>query len=138
LRKKEDGTLTDSINEFNFIQHLETNKQHIHWWYKNGTTPKVDFAVSYINTQGQESLFYPDIIMLLNDGTLCFFDPKTAESDKNMVAKHNALNSYIEKQKANDKKIIGGITLYKNGSWRYSKNSIANGFDVSGWEVLNF
>jgi type III restriction enzyme len=138
VRKKEDGTLTDSINEFEFIQYLESNKPYIHWWYKNGTTPKIDFAVAYINTQGQESLFYPDILMLLKNGTLCFFDPKTPESDKNMVAKHNALINYMDKHKTNTKKMVGGIALHHKGTWRYASKTITNAFDVNGWEVLHF
>ncbi len=54
-----------------------------------------------------------------------------------MVAKHNALNDYISSRNQQGKKTIGGIVIPKNGSWRYSKNKIEKGYDVSGWEVFN-
>ena len=54
-----------------------------------------------------------------------------------MVAKHNALNDYIVSRNQQGKKTIGGIVISKDSSWRYCRNKIENGYDVSGWEVFN-
>ena len=131
------GFLSDSENEYNFINFLEQNKQNIIWWYKNGSGSKSDFSLPYINTKNQTALFFVDIVILFSNGTLGLFDPKTPESDKDMVAKHNALNNYIISRNQQNKPTTGGIVLPDNGSWRYSKNQIVNGFDVSGWEIFN-
>ena len=131
------GFLSDSKNEFEFITFLEQHKHHIVWWYKNGVGSKSDFSVSYINSKNQTALFFVDIIILFADGTLALFDPKTENSDIDMVAKHNALNNYINLRNEQEKPTIGGIVIPKNGSWRYSKHPIANGYDVEGWEIFN-
>lgn len=131
------GYLSDSKNEFEFINYLEKYKQQIVWWYKNGVGSKSDFAVSYINTKNESALFFVDIAIIFTDGTLGLFDPKTENSDPNMVAKHNALNDYINHRNQQGKVTIGGIVIPKDGSWRYSKNKIDKGYDVSGWEVFN-
>jgi hypothetical protein len=78
-----------------------------------------------------------DIIILFTNGSLGLFDPKTENSDIDMVAKHNALNDYIKSRNRQGKKTVGGIIIFKDGSWRYSKDIIDNGHDVSGWEVFN-
>ena len=65
------------------------------------------------------------------------FDPKTEDSDKDMVAKHNALYDYITSRNQQGKATIGGIVIPKDGSWRYSKKKIEKGYDVNGWEVFN-
>ena len=131
------GFLSDSKNEFDFINYLEQNKSNIFWWYKNGAGSKSDFSVSYINSKKQTALFFVDIIILFSNGTLGLFDPKTANSDIDMVAKHNSLNDYISLRNRQNKPTIGGIALPDKGSWRYSKNKIENGYDVAGWEVFN-
>jgi len=137
VRKKIDGTLTDSKNEFDFICFLENKKENIFWWYKNGVGNKDDFAIPYVNSQNKKSLFFVDFVMLFKDGTLGLFDPKTLESDKDMVAKHNALIKYITERNNKGKSTIGGIIINKDGSWRYSKNKIDNGYDVKGWELFD-
>jgi type III restriction enzyme len=137
IRKKSDGTLTDSKNEFDFICFLEKNKENIFWWYKNGVGNRADFAIPYLNTQNKNSLFYVDFVILFKNGTLGLFDPKTPESDKDMIAKHNALIDYINERNIKEKSTTGGIILNKGGSWRYSKGKINNAYDVTGWTILD-
>lgn len=50
---------------------------------------------------------------------------------------NNALNDYITNRNKQGKMTIGGIIIPKDGSWRYRKNKIEKGYDVSGWEVFN-
>lgn len=135
--RRNNGYLSDSKTEFDFIQFLENNKSNIIWWYKNGTERKADFAVPYINSRGEKSLFYVDFVILFNSGTLSLFDTKTPESDKDMVPKHNALNEYIQTRNKAGKVTTGGIIINQNNSWRYSKDKIENGYDVTGWEIFN-
>jgi type III restriction enzyme len=132
------GFFSDSRNEFEFINYLEQHQAQIIWWYKNGSGSKSDFSVSYTNSKNQTALFFVDIIILFTNGSLGFFDPKTENSDIDMVAKHNALNEYINSRNQQGKQTIGGIIIHKNGSWRYNKNKIENGYDVYGWEILAF
>jgi type III restriction enzyme len=131
------GFLSDSKNEFEFINYLEKCQQEIVWWYKNGIGSKTDFAISYNNSKNQRSLFFVDFVILFSNGTLGLFDPKTENSDPDIVAKHNALNDYVISRNQEGKTTIGGVTLPKNGSWRYSKNKLKNGYDVEGWDVFN-
>jgi len=135
--RQNNGFLSDSKNEFEFIQFLESNKSKIIWWYKNGTERKADFAVPYTITTGarqdEHSLFFVDIVILFNNGTLGFFDPKTTDSEPEIVSKHNALIDYM----ASRKKTIGGIVIKDKSSWRYSKTKIANSHDFTKWEVFN-
>ena len=135
--RNNNGYLSDSKTEFDFIQFLESNKSNIVWWYKNGTERKADFAVPYINSRSEKSLFYVDFVILFNSGTLGLFDTKTPESDKDMVAKHNSLNDYISERNKSGKVTVGGIIINKDDSWRYSKEKIENGYDVTGWDIFN-
>ena len=135
--KKNAGFLSDSKNEFDFINFLEQHRNHIVWWYKNGVGSKTDFSVPYINAKNQTALFFVDIIILFSNGTLGLFDPKTANSDIDMVAKHNELNKYVKARNSIGKATIGGIVLPEQGSWRYSMGEIKNGYDVTEWEVFN-
>ncbi len=131
------GFFSDSKNEFEFINYLEKCKKKIIWWYKNGVGSKSDFAVPYINTKNQSALFFVDIVILFSNGTIGLFDPKTENSDPDMVAKHNALNDYIISRNNLKKSTIGGIVIPKDGSWRYNKNKIEKGYDLNGWEIFN-
>ncbi len=126
--------VADSDNEQQFIEFLETakNLKQIKWWYKNGSHGMEHFAIPYNETH----LFYVDFVIQFNDDSLGLFDPKTKESDIAMVDKHNALIDYILERNKEGKKIIGGIVLNKDNSWRYSKEKIKNGYDVKGWEVF--
>ncbi|MEY2830056.1 MAG: hypothetical protein RIQ33_1914, partial [Bacteroidota bacterium] len=134
MKKEGKNHVGDSKVEEDFIEFLETQKNlnQIKWWYKNGSHGKEHFAIPYNETK----LFYVDFVIHFNDDTIALFDTKTPESDKDMVAKHNALVDYITERNSKGMKLFGGIILNKNNSWRYSKSKIENGYDVNGWEVF--
>jgi type III restriction enzyme len=132
LRQRGAGKLADSDTEFDFVRFLETNKAAIVWWYKNGAGGKDDFAIPYQSSKGSEDLFFPDFVVLFQNGNLGIFDTKTLASDREMIAKHNALNSYAVKRKAT----IGSIIINHHGSWRYNTQVIDNEDSVTGWDIF--
>jgi type III restriction enzyme len=137
-RNRGPGQLFDSANEHLFIKLLiENERDSIRWWYKNGSGNKEDFAISYLRSDGTQSLFYVDFVIQFKNGTLGLFDPKTAGSDLDSVIKHNALIEYIEGLNAQGRKAIGSIVIPNQGSWRYCRNRIENDSDFTGWEFFN-
>lgn len=138
LRKRPGGKqLADSDTEFYFIQFLEENHSHIAWWYKNGAGGRGDFAVLYQKSNGEQAPFFPDFLMLFNNGTLGFFDTKTLASDPEMVAKHNSIFQYALARRAAGKPTLGGIVVPFKGSWRFPKTEIERGDEATGWTVFN-
>lgn len=126
--------------EKSFANYLETNSEHIAWWYKNGESAKEHFAIPYINYLGKESLFYVDFVILTKSKVTCLFDTKTAGSDAaNAHLKHNALIDYIATRNTQGKKTIGGIIIGNelNGTWRHCQNKIENTVDKTGWDFFN-
>jgi type III restriction enzyme len=131
------GFLGDSKNEIEFIDFLESNSAQIEWWDKNGTGNNTDFAIHYINSRNETSLFYPDILVLFKNGMLGLFDPKTIDSDKDLVPKHNALIEYISTRNKLNQPTTGGIVIKKDGSWRFSQTKIEPGYDPASWKIFN-
>lgn len=129
--------LFDSGNEHRFIDLLIQNDEYIQWWYKNGSGAKDDFAIPYMKKDNTPSLFYVDMVIQFKNGVLGLFDPKTMESDPENVSKHNALIAYIEGMAQKGKKVVGGIMLPHQGSWRYCRNRIDNDKDLTGWDFFN-
>jgi len=125
-----------------FADYLESKKEYLEWWYKNGDKAKEHFAVPYKDYTGKESLFYVDFIILTKSGVRCLFDTKTEGSDPaNAHLKHNALIRYIEEQNKRGLKTIGGILINTDaggtGVWRYCSNLIEHTKDLTGWEFLD-
>lgn len=135
------GQLADSTTEFAFLEFLESGKNlgFIDWWHKNGSDSDNHFAIPYMNQKGFLSLFYVDFVVRFNSGSIGLFDPKTPESDKEMVAKHNALNEYVKAKSTPEKPLIGSIVMFKNESWMYCTGSIQNGWDLTapGWGIMD-
>lgn len=120
--------------EKKFSSFLESNKDHIEWWYKNGDKNKEDFAVTYLDRATVTRGFYVDFVIKLKNGTVALFDTKTPDSDAEFCNKHNALLNYIQEQNAEGKKIVGGIIIPKEENvWKYSPTSITNAKDTSTW-----
>lgn len=120
--------------EKNFVQFLESHKDHIEWWYKNGDKNKEDFAVTYEDGAGITRGFYVDFVIKLKNGPVALFDTKTLNSEKEFVNKHNALHEYILKNKTNEQNLIGGIIVPKGeGVWKYCDNPITSATDTTGW-----
>jgi type III restriction enzyme len=125
-----------------FADYLETNKESLEWWYKNGESAKEHFAVAYVDYTGKESLFYVDFVLLTKSGVTCLFDTKTMGSDAaNVARKHNALVEFIEERNKNGKPTIGGVIIGNevNGNvmWQYCRNKIENTIDLKGWDYFN-
>jgi type III restriction enzyme len=125
-----------------FADYLETNKESLEWWYKNGESAKEHFAVPYIDYTGKESLFYVDFVLLTKSGVTCLFDTKTMGSDAaNVAKKHNALVEFIEERNKNGKPTIGGVIIGNdvggNVMWQYCRNKIDNTIDLKGWDYFN-
>lgn len=126
-----------STPEQKFELFLEENKAYIDWWYKNGDSGKMNYAVPYINIEGERALFYVDFIIRMKNGQVFLFDTKSAGSDKNGPAKHNALFDYMESPTNAGKNLKGGIIIEDNvGVWRYSPIKINDTTDLTGWSAF--
>lgn len=131
-----------SAPEVRFAEYLESNKDKLEWWYKNGESAKEHFAVPYTDYTGKESLFYVDFVIRTKSGLRCLFDTKTQGSDPaNAHLKHNALIDFIEGMNTKGVPTIGGIIIRQENSgvetWRYCKNRIENTTDLTGWDFFN-
>lgn len=122
--------------EQHFETFLEKNKQYIDWWYKNGDSGKTNYAVPYINIEGNRALFYVDFVIRLKNGQIFLFDTKSIGSDKNGPNKHNALVDYMDAPENADKHLKGGIIIEEFGIWRYSPLKIENTTDLTGWSAF--
>lgn len=122
--------------EQHFETFLEKNKQYIDWWYKNGDSGKTNYAVPYINIEGNRALFYVDFVIRLKNGQIFLFDTKSTGSDKNGPNKHNALVDYMDAPENADKHLKGGIIIEEFGVWRYSPLKIENTTDLTGWSAF--
>ncbi|MDP3314080.1 DEAD/DEAH box helicase [Lutibacter sp.] len=131
-----------SLPEVKFAAFLEENKDHLHWWYKNGEKAKEHFAVPYVDYLGKQSLFYVDFVILSKGNVTSLFDTKTAGSDPaNAHLKHNALVDFITVRNSKGLKTIGGILIGKEvnslTNWWYCNNKITNTKDLKGWDMFN-
>ena len=122
---------TASSPEQRFAEYLETNKEHIDWWYKNGDEGKQHYSIPYVNSQKEKSLFYVDFVVRMKNGKVYLFDTKTENSDPEAPYNHNALIDYMA-----DKDLKGGVIVEKNEVWYYSGFHIENTTDVRGWDVF--
>lgn len=127
-----------SLQEIKFEGFLEENRESIDWWYKNGDSGRLNYAIEYEDPSSKRKrLFYVDFIIRLKNGDIYLFDTKSEgmeagmEAKETLIAKHNALNRYIAESK--NKKIKGGgIIKYQGGAWRYSPFPI-DSLDTTGW-----
>lgn len=123
--------------EQRFVLFLEENKSYIDWWYKNGDSGKMNYAVPYINVDGERALFYVDFIIRMKNGQIFLFDTKSAGSDKNGAAKHNALFDYMNSPANQGKNLKGGIIIEDRfGVWRYSPLKINDTNEITGWDAF--
>ena len=120
--------------ERRFEQFLEEHKDDIAWWYKNGDKGREHYAIDYEKSDGSRGLFYVDFIIKLKSERLMLMDTKSAGSDPEAPAKHNALIDYCRAHEA----IGGGIVIEDDGggNWLYSDTYIENTTDHSGWRAF--
>jgi type III restriction enzyme len=126
-------TAKQSEPEELFIELLEASSR-VKWWYKNGESEVKYFAIE----RADNMAFYPDFIVQFKDGTVGIFETKSGFTADDASERAEALQKYIEKQNKKGKKLIGGIAILENGSWRYndSKKYIYNKDDLSNWKTF--
>lgn len=124
-----------STPEQRFTEYLEQNSQYIDWWYKNGDSGSQHYAVSYMRSDGVQSLFYVDFVIRMKSGRIFLFDTKTSNSDNEAPAKHNALIEYVHKAQSEGKDLAGGVIVEDNSLWRYCPLQIDNTTDFSNWDT---
>ena len=88
----------------------------------------------------QVRAFYPDFIIQFKDGTIGIFETKSGfTAGEDAKERAESLQRYIKIQKKKGKKLIGGIAINNNGTWRYNDNEKYkyDPNDLSSWKVLN-
>ncbi len=120
--------------EKKFVDFLESNKQYIDWWYKNGDKGKQHFAIPY-NNGSLDVPFYVDFIIRMKNGHIYLFDTKS-EGSEAMIAplKHNGLLEYIQENTTDEMPLKGGVIVYHNNNWLYSTSLIENTTDTLNWD----
>ncbi|MBU4300516.1 DEAD/DEAH box helicase family protein [archaeon] len=129
----------ESVPEKDFIKLLENPKNSVKWWFKNGESDKKYLAVKYKDDAGVERGFYVDFVIMLDDGRIGIFDTKSGITAKVAKEKAEALSKYIKTQnQKHNKKLFGGIIIFKDESCRYNDNERYN-YDennLSDWKFL--
>jgi type III restriction enzyme len=130
-------TKKPSQPERQFIELLEKSDK-VKWWFKNGENEIKYFAVLYKDENGFERAFYVDFIVQFTDGTIGLFDTKSGMTAKDAGPRAEGLQKYIKEQNKKGKKLLGGIAIFVNGTWRYNDNEKYeyNPNDLSSWKVL--
>ena len=124
-----------STPEQRFRDFLESHKESIDWWYKNGDEGKQHYSIPYTMSNGDKSLFYVDFIVKTKNGQVFLFDTKSEMSDSEAPNKHNALLVYMKEPEREEQHLHGGVIIEKNDNWYYSKFPITTTSDVTGWEA---
>lgn len=123
-----------STPEEHFRDFLESNKEYIDWWYKNGDDGKQHYSIPYTKADGTKSLFYVDFIIKMKNGQVFLFDTKTEESDPEAPNKHNALLAYMQAPEQMEQHLQGGVIVEQYGVWRYSPVEIEDSKNISNWK----
>lgn len=126
-----------SAPEKEFAAYLDSKKDELEWWFKNGQRDGSFFAVPYIEN-GQQLPFYVDWIVKFKDDRIGLFDTKEGITAKTAKPKAEGLAKYIKEQNKKGKKLFGGIVVRKDNSWRYNDREVYeyNEKDLSGWNFL--
>ena len=130
---------TASTPEREFAAFLESNRESIDWWYKNGDKGREHYAIEYTNSQGKKALFYVDFVIRMKNGQIFLFDTKTENSDPEAPQKHNALLAYMQNEENVSKHLQGGVIVHDtdhSGNWLYSQQPIETIYDVRGWDAF--
>ncbi len=118
-----------------FRDFLESHKDSIDWWYKNGDEGKQHYSIPYVMSNGDKSLFYVDFIIRMKNGQIFLFDTKSELSDPEAPYKHNGLLEYMQHPDRTDEHLLGGVIIEKNDIWYYSRFPIETTSDVTGWDA---
>jgi type III restriction enzyme len=126
--------------EKTFEQYLETQSKQINWWHKNGDNGRAHLGIAYTEGEGDYT-FYPDFIVVLNDGRIGIFDTKSGmtETEAKTKAKAESLQAYIVEKNASGAKLFGGIIVEKSGDVRLNKQLVfkTTAEAIEDWDFLN-
>lgn len=100
----------------------------INWFYKNGDKGDKYFSIAYRTGFGQVSLFYPDYIVKLEDGSVWIIETKGGERcghsdniDQMSPVKFDAFKKYVELRHPELKwgfvRDIGETLFFNNAEW---------------------
>ena len=125
--------------EKDFIKEYLDKNDKIEWWFKNGDNGANYFAVKYVKNK-EEFSFYVDWIVKYKDGKVGLLDTKEGITAETAKEKAEGLAKYIKEENKKDKKLIGGIVIHSDNSWRYNDSDTYeyNPKDLSKWKYLNF
>jgi len=110
----------------------------VDWWFKNGESEAKYFAVSYKDENKIERAFYVDFIVKSRNGKIGLYDTKSGMTAKDAGPRANGLQKYIKEQNKKGKKIIGGIIIFINGTWRFNDKEKYkyDPTNLSNWKIL--
>lgn len=128
-------------SETKFIDFLETSRNGISWWFKNGSRDATYFAVPYSNGKC-ELPFYVDFVVLMKDGAIGLFDPHGIHL-ADFGAKSDGLRNYVYSMNKKGHKVVGGIVANTDprnlsGSWMLymGKGKDVQEGDWTNWKQL--
>lgn len=124
------------------IEELFESSEELDWWYKNGENRAQYFSVSYTTLDEEtqltkEASFYPDYIVRFKNGQVGIYETKSGATatERATYDKSNALQDFIQSQRASGVQITGGIVnSRKEGLFVYTQANYTP--DVSTWERL--
>ncbi|MGI9338748.1 MAG: DEAD/DEAH box helicase [Gammaproteobacteria bacterium] len=126
-----------------FIKYLEAASV-VKWWYKNGESESLYFAVPYVEND-EEKPFYADFIVHFNDGTVGIYDTKSGITVATAQGKSDGLRKYIreENKRRKEGQLKGGIITPDNKEYSQWRIYIGKGKDIGkpnspDWEGLDF
>lgn len=139
LRKDYTGRKTEE----EFARFLDSQDSVV-WWFKNGDSGKDWLGFRYFNeVKKQESLFYPDWIFKMTDGTIGIFDTKGGQTASSIETKNKAEALKKRLQTINGWnratiRYVGGIVIKANGSWYYNDNATYSyqQNNTDGWKSI--
>ena len=127
-----------SAPEYKFVRWIDSKREEVDWWYKNGDEGKQHFAIPYETQDGKKHCFYVDFVIRLKNGAICLFDTKTHGSDENGKEKNNALYEYVKSYRDNGVKMHGGVLIQEGDNWYFPDGPVDNIDSTDGWTRLEF
>lgn len=124
--------------EIDFERYCE-NSDNVEWFYKNGDKGIDYLSIVYNGTLGnKQSLFYPDYIVELKDGTTWIIETKGGQKGKKdqnidikVRSKFYAFKEYAEKNKLN-----WGFVRPMNGELYLNNTQYIKDMHNSNWKKL--
>ncbi|PIQ68927.1 MAG: hypothetical protein COV91_01505 [Candidatus Taylorbacteria bacterium CG11_big_fil_rev_8_21_14_0_20_46_11] len=127
--------------EKRFVEFLDSPRNSVSWWFKNGDRDAIFFAVPYKKGNGLAP-FYVDFVLMMKDGSIGLLDPHGIHL-ADFADKSDGLHEYIDHLRENGRKVFGGIIANTNhrdysGQWMLYEGVGANAKkdDWANWTRL--